>query len=86
MAAPPVTRVTRNFPNFFYRAVDPDKFAYASYGWCHYLEAEAAAALLDHAGADVGGHHDEGVLEVHGATLGVRKTAVLENLQQHIAQ
>eukprot|EP00959_Pyramimonas_sp_CCMP1952_P081814 1708864-Pyramimonas_sp.AAC.2 len=49
--APPVTRVTRNSPNFFDHAVDPDsiranssgstvrdqksKERDASYGWCH---------------------------------------------------
>jgi hypothetical protein len=43
-------------------------------------EAEAAAALLDHAGTHVGGHDDERVLEVHGAALAVREAAVLQNL------
>lgn len=36
-----------------------------------HLEADAAAALLNDAAADVGGEDDERVLEVHGAALGV---------------
>mmetsp|Transcript_33134 Transcript_33134/g.72240 ORF Transcript_33134/g.72240 Transcript_33134/m.72240 type:complete len:942 (-) Transcript_33134:128-2953(-) len=48
------------------------------------LEAEAATTLLDHARANVGGHDDECVLEVDGATLGVGQTTVLENLQHHV--
>mmetsp|Transcript_3026 Transcript_3026/g.11268 ORF Transcript_3026/g.11268 Transcript_3026/m.11268 type:complete len:911 (+) Transcript_3026:148-2880(+) len=48
------------------------------------LEAEAAAALLDDGGADVGGEDDEGVLEVDHATLGVGEAAILKNLKHHV--
>ena len=48
------------------------------------VKAEGVSVLGDPARADVGGHDDDGVLEVHRATLTVRQTAVLENLQEHI--
>ena len=38
----------------------------------------------DVAGAHVRGHDDDGVAEVHGAALGVGKTALLQNLQQDV--
>jgi hypothetical protein len=39
---------------------------------------------LDHVRADVGGHHDHRVLEVHGAALAVGEAAVVQHLQQHV--
>ncbi len=44
------------------------------------LEAELAAALLDDGRANVGGHDEQRVLEVHGAALAVRQATVLQNL------
>jgi hypothetical protein len=43
-----------------------------------------AGHLLDHLAAEVAGHHDHGVLEVHGAALAVGHAAVVEHLQQHV--
>ena len=43
-----------------------------------------AAHLLDHLAAQVGGHDDHGVLEVHRAALAVGHAAVVEHLQQHV--
>ncbi len=37
-----------------------------------------------HGGADVAGHDDDRVLEVHGAALAVREPAVVEDLQQRV--
>ena len=34
--------------------------------------------------ADVGGHDDEGVFEIHRASLTVGEPAVVEDLQQHV--
>jgi len=42
-------------------------------------EAEVDS-LADVAGPEVGGHHDDGVLEVHHATLGVGETPLVEDL------
>ena len=39
---------------------------------------------LDQVRTDVAGHHDHGVLEVHGAALAVGQTAIVQHLQQHI--
>ncbi len=47
------------------------------------LEAEALA-LLQVLGADVGGHDDDGVLEVHGVAQAVGELAVLEDLQEQV--
>jgi len=43
-------------------------------------EAEAAAALLNHAGTDVASHDDQGVLEVHRPALAVSEAPVLKDL------
>ncbi len=43
-----------------------------------------ALHLLDHVRAEVGGHHDHGVLEIHGAALAVGHAAVVEHLQEHV--
>ncbi len=40
--------------------------------------------LLDQVGADVGGHHDDGVAEVHLAAFGVAQVSFLHNLQKHV--
>eukprot|EP01136_Pigoraptor_vietnamica_P037821 Opistho-1_new@106316 len=40
--------------------------------------------LHDEVGAEVAGHHDHGVLEVHRAALSVGQTAVVQHLQQHV--
>src|SRR2546427_828497 len=40
--------------------------------------------LLDHVRAEVGGHHDYRVLEIHGAALAVGHAAVVEHLQEHV--
>ena len=40
--------------------------------------------LLDLLRADVGGHDDDGVAEVHLAALGIREMALLHDLQQHV--
>src|SRR5690606_3536695 len=40
--------------------------------------------LLDVLAAEVGGHHDDGVAEVHGAALAVGEAAVIEHLQQDV--
>ena len=34
--------------------------------------------------ADVAGHDDDGVLEIHGAALAVGEPAVVEDLKQHV--
>ena len=46
-------------------------------------EAECVVAA-DQVGADVGGHDDDRVAEVHAAALGVGQVAVVEDLQQHV--
>ena len=43
-----------------------------------------AGHLLDHLAAEVGGHHDDGVLEVHRPPLPVRHAPVVEHLQQDV--
>ena len=43
-----------------------------------------ARHLLDHLRAQVRGHHDHRVLEIHGAALPVGHAAVVEHLQQHV--
>ena len=48
------------------------------------LGAAVAAELLDLVRAQVGGHHDHGVAEIHGATLAVGQAAVVEHLQQDV--
>jgi len=40
--------------------------------------------VVDHLGADIGGHDDHAVTKVHRAALAVRESAVVENLQQHV--
>ena len=40
--------------------------------------------FLDDRRADVAGHDDDGVLEIHRAPLPVRQPAVIEHLQQHV--
>ena len=40
--------------------------------------------LLDHVRAEVGRHHDHGVLEVDRAAMAIRHAPVVEYLQQHI--
>ena len=40
--------------------------------------------VLDDIGADVGGHDDDGVLEVHRTALVVGQTAVVQDLQQDV--
>src|SRR5699024_10954502 len=44
----------------------------------------AAAQFLDLSGADVARHRDDGVLEVHGATLAVSEAAVVEYLEEDV--
>ena len=46
-------------------------------------EAEVDA-LADVAGTEVGGHHDDGVLEVHHTALCVREATLIEDLQQRV--
>ena len=48
------------------------------------VEAYAHAEVLQLAAADVGGHDDDGVLEVHLAADAVGEHAVVEHLQQHV--
>jgi len=38
----------------------------------------SAASLPDHLRIEVGGHHDHGVLEIHGATLAVGHASVVK--------
>ena len=40
--------------------------------------------LHDHVRSQVAGHHDHGVLEIHGAALAIGQTTVVKHLQQHI--
>ena len=40
--------------------------------------------FLDDRRAEVAGHDDDGVLEIHRAALAVREPAVVEHLQQHV--
>lgn len=44
------------------------------------LEAEAGATLLNDRGADVGGHDQQCVLEVHSATFAVCQPSIFKNL------
>src|SRR3989338_6730912 len=47
--------------------------------------AEAQARhLVDVFGTDVGGHDDDGVLEIDDAAFGIGESAVVEHLQEHI--
>ena len=48
------------------------------------VHRESDGVLLHHAGADVGGHHDHGVLEADRAALAIGEAAIVENLQQHV--
>ncbi len=49
------------------------------------LQLEAERGLfLDLFRADVGGHHDDGVAEIHRAALGVREMAFFHDLQEHV--
>ena len=52
-------------------------------GVVHPGEAKVLA-LGDVAGAEVGGHDDHGVLEVHHPTLRVGEPAIFQNLQQRV--
>jgi hypothetical protein len=47
-------------------------------------EAEGGAAAGDQLGAEVAGHHDHGVGEVHRAALRVGQPAVVEHLEQDV--
>ncbi len=47
------------------------------------LEAQTGL-FLDQVRADVGGHDDDGVAEIHLATLGVGKMTLLHDLQEHV--
>ena len=55
----------------------------------HSLSLRLDAAVLVDAvqqilGSDIGGHNQDGVLEVHRLTGGIRDTAVIQNLKQNI--
>ena len=51
------------------------------------LERKAQRALaLDHVGADVGGHDDDGVAEIHFVTAGIGEMAFFHDLQQHVVR
>ena len=47
-------------------------------------EADGTGAFPDEVGADVGGHDDDGVPEIHAAALGVGQMAVVEDLEQDV--
>ena len=49
-----------------------------------FLAAPFLRNLLDQLAADVRGHHDDRVGEVHRAAVAVGQPAVVEHLQQHI--
>src|SRR6185436_1327194 len=42
------------------------------------------ALLLNEAGADVGGHDDDGVLEIYGVAQSIRQNAIFKNLEKNI--
>ena len=48
------------------------------------VEADAGPEVLQFARADVGGHDEDGVLEVHLAADAVGELALVEHLQQHV--
>jgi hypothetical protein len=48
------------------------------------LRRIVAAELLDELRAEVRGHHDHGVAEIHGAALAIGQAAIVEHLQQHV--
>ena len=48
------------------------------------VHRKADGVLLHHRRADVGGHHDDGVLEADRAALAIGHAAVVENLQQGV--
>ena len=43
-----------------------------------------AGHFLDHIGAQVGGHHDHRVAEIHGAALAVGQATIFQHLQQDV--
>mmetsp|Transcript_10525 Transcript_10525/g.20901 ORF Transcript_10525/g.20901 Transcript_10525/m.20901 type:complete len:211 (+) Transcript_10525:482-1114(+) len=45
---------------------------------------DVVGSAQQHVRADVGGHDEHGVGEVHGTALGVGQAAVVKNLQQHV--
>ena len=46
--------------------------------------AEIAAIIQNPVAADIGGHDDDGVFEIHRAALAVGQTPIVENLQHGI--
>ena len=48
------------------------------------VEADACAEVFQLASADIGGHDDDGVLEVHLATQAVGQLSVVEHLQEDV--
>ena len=49
------------------------------------LESKAQGGLAaDHFGADVGGHDDDGIAEVHFAPLGIREVTLFHDLEEHV--
>jgi hypothetical protein len=50
----------------------------------HALVVLLAGQLLDHVRAEVRGHDDDGVAEIHRAALAVGQAAVVQHLQQHV--
>ncbi len=48
------------------------------------LRAVIAGHVLDLVRAQIGGHHDDGVAEVHGAALAIGEAAIVQHLQQDV--
>src|ERR1051326_4910336 len=66
----------------------PEKVAHLfEYGVLHALvplSPEVAPIVENPLAADVGSHDHDGILEIHGAALPVRQTAVIQTLHNHI--
>src|SRR5690606_7153741 len=50
----------------------------------HGLVILLARQGLDNVGTQVGGHHDHGIAEIHGAALAIREATIVQHLQQYI--
>ncbi len=62
-------------------------YASLRFGFLVALDVETQIGLiLDQLGADVGGHHDDGVAEIDLPAAGVGEVALFHDLKEHIVR